>query len=859
MDILGVCAAFQRKVRSRQDGGHSVDTGRIDEFERLPIIVISSSHLQVMKRQQDRDVSPRTKRMRSSYGTSDHDLNRNILSPDMDRRDGRTTVSTSTTGCAGSVSGSNTAVVTSKILPAGASTNSNRGGTVGKYSRTTYDHDVEHSRKPYRDDRVGGSGDYSHNSSSSSSSRSTADNRAPPATIQEPYRSLCISNLNPKISESVLVERLYCEFERFGVFNIRLSYVGDQMVAYVNFRYPEDARAARHDKSNNLVLFDRPIRVEPVLNNRRRSNSPSTTDYISRPAAILAVSERFANRSISPGLPLVAGRRAGRNVNPIRDLPREREYLYTDSRHGNIEKNPINQRHPSPETEEKATRTLFVGNLDHSVSETELRRHFERFGVVEDIDIKRQQRGQGNPYAFVKFINLDCAHRAKIEMSGKHIGKFQCRIGYGKVTPTTCLWVGGLGPWITYSTLYREFDRFGAIKSIVWPHSKPHAYVLYDSKDAAQAAFQEMRRNPFGEKDFSLRVDFSDSNHIPFPSASVDGKSDNTDHIRDFSNVSYGCGDQRRTDGFVDSHVSDKIRPRDPWHPIEADPINVFRNPDNPRDFEHRGSNRIEVMERAVSLHGDRRKRGRSPPDEFLLNQKRYRSLSQERPDIYRAARENEFREQNKPDIKLTQELTSERNPEVNKKARPPTEKELSVAEHVNNLVDLAKCLPVAWNGALILKNSAFLARMHVVSGDVTIVDTLMRDTTTTETSVLRITQRLRLDQPKLDEVGRRVTSSGSHGHCILLALPSTLPNCEVGQIQQRPLKNLVSYLKQKEAAGVISLPPNPSKDKENVGVLHAFPPCQFGYNFLLGCAPKLPAEPIKDDYLVVIVVRGAT
>ncbi|GAB1609965.1 RNA-binding protein 15-like [Argonauta hians] len=840
-----------------------------------------------MKRQQDRDISPRSKRLRNSYAGAAAPGDHHLLSGagDMDRRDGR--VGGSTGGCASSVSGGggSSSVLPSKILPVGVSAaNSNRGGggPAGKSYRAAaaYDHDVlvEHSRKPssYRDPA-----DFAHNSSSSSSSRSTAvDNpRIPQATMPEPYRSLCISNLNPKISESIWIEKLYIEFKRFGVFNIRLSYVGDQRVAYVNFRYPEDARAARHDKSNNLILFDRPIRVEPVLNNRRRSNSPSTTDYISnRPgggaATLLGTSDRFANRSISPGLPLVAGRRAGRNANPIRDLAREREYIYADSRHGNLDKNPINPRHPSPESEEKATRTLFVGNLDHSVTEMELRRHFEHFGVVEDIDIKRQQRGQGNPYAFVKFINLDCAHRAKIEMSGKQIGKFQCRIGYGKVTPTTCLWVGGLGPWITYTTLYSEFDRFGAIKAIDWLPGKPHAYVLYDSEDAAKAAFQEMRRNPYGEKDFSLRVDFSDSN-IAFSSQSLDGgKYDQADHIRDFSSAptsSYGCNDQRRgADGFVNPHLSDKVRPRDPWHPIEADPINVFRNPDNPRDFEHnrggRAANSAELVDRAVSLHGDRRKR-RSPPEEFLLNQKRYRSLSQERPDLYRpGGLYNDFREQMKPEVLLSKlphdaavAAAGDRSLEVNKKARPPTEKELSVAEHVNSLVDLAKCLPVAWNGALILKNSAFLARMHVVSGDVTIVDTLMRDPSTTETSVLRITQRLRLDQPKLDEVGRRVSSSGSHGHCILLALPSTLPNCEVGQIQQRPLKNLVSYLKQKEAAGVISLPPNPSKDKENVGVLHAFPPCQFGYNFLLGCAPKLPAEPIKDDYLVVIVVRGAT
>jgi RNA-binding protein 15 len=176
------------------------------------------------------------------------------------------------------------------------------------------------------------------------------------------------------------------------------------------------------------------------------------------------------------------------------------------------------------------------------------------------------------------------------------------------------------------------------------------------------------------------------------------------------------------------------------------------------------------------------------------------------------------------------------------------------------SLSDLAKELPVAWNGALILKSSAFPARMHVVSGNVTIVDTLMRDPTSTETPALTIKQRLRLDPSKTDDVQKRVVQAGQRNHCVLIAFPSSLENFDDPgrNIQQRPLKNLVSYLKQKEAAGVISLPPYPTKDKDNVGLLHAFPPCQFGYEYLVQRAPKLPADCMLDEYLVVVVVRGA-
>lgn len=82
------------------------------------------------------------------------------------------------------------------------------------------------------------------------------------------------------------------------------------------------------------------------------------------------------------------------------------------------------------------------------------------------------------------------AHRCKVEMSGQYIGKFQCKIGYGKCTPTTRLWVGGLGSWTSLQHLEREFDRFGAIRKIDFVKGDNHAYIQYDSIDAAQAACQ---------------------------------------------------------------------------------------------------------------------------------------------------------------------------------------------------------------------------------------------------------------------------------------------------------------------------------------------------------------------------------
>lgn len=168
--------------------------------------------------------------------------------------------------------------------------------------------------------------------------------------------------------------------------------------------------------------------------------------------------------------------------------------------------------HVQPEEDPLATRTLFAGNLEINISEEELRRIFGKYGVCEDIDIKRPAPGTGNAFAFVRFQNLDMAHRAKVELSGQYIGKFQCKIGYGKATPTTRIWVGGLGSWTSITQLEREFDRFGVIKKIEYQKGDTQAYILYESIEAAQAAVKEMRGFTLGGPDRRLRIDFSDPN-----------------------------------------------------------------------------------------------------------------------------------------------------------------------------------------------------------------------------------------------------------------------------------------------------------------------------------------------------------
>lgn len=587
------------------------------------------------------------------------------------------------------------------------------------------------------------------------------------------------------------------------------------------------------------------------------------------------------------------------------------------------EKFPNYLHHIAPEEDDKATRTLFVGNLEVTISENELRRIFEKYGHVEDIDVKRPPPGQGNAYAFIKFLNLDMAHRAKVEMSGQYIGKFQCKIGYGKATPTTRIWVGGLGPWTSLAHLEREFDRFGAIRKIDFVKGDNHAYIQYDSIDAAQAACQEMRGFPLGGQDKRLRVDFADPGPYNYPHGASPTP----------SNVTPRPGDDHERPEIGGDIVSKRSsNPFDSNNPFEGNDQNRIRS--------HQGTDYYDD----ANGNGPSGNNGSSAywPDD-CGDRKRIRAPTGESDEVSKKQRRS--------------------NESFADEVNYDPASGIVVDESVTTIAELVKCCPSLWNGSMILKNSCFGLKMLLVSGNHRLVDIFMKhsvvgsnvnkcpsvtpstasttastatgdqssgaatstpgvasngdigsattDESTSVTNVpstnvsggasassnsgssipiLKITQRLRLDPTKLSEVTRRMSSAGSNGFCILLATASSssalnstlkLTSDDGSDVQQRPFKYLVVYLKQKQAAGVISLtssssassasastdetspstgPSTTASNINNSAVLYAFPPCEFSHELLKKKAPNCNSDPavnLKEDYMVVVVVRG--
>ncbi|GAA49350.1 RNA-binding protein spenito [Clonorchis sinensis] len=573
----------------------------------------------------------------------------------------------------------------------------------------------------------------------------------------------------------------------------------------------------------------------PRLSNRRSAESSNASG---------ARTKRFANS------------RNSRDLHSISE--RERDASPNQGRF------PHHLDHRNPEDDPTATRTLFVGNLMPEITEEDLRSLFERYGFIEDIDIKRRDPGSGiNAYAFIRYVNLDMAHRAKVDMSGQLIGQFTCKIGYGKVVPTRCLWIGGLGPWITYPEFANLLEEFGPTEKIIWPSGKNYAHVLFHSVELAVTAADALRGYPLGGVARRIRVDFTDEAHMIRDPLKRRRLNDSASLI-DVGPLGHRGQFHSRTDREDDPRPVERSRGKREY----------TADSDEVRDK----SALFSSLVKADSL----KKTVRSSRD-LLVAKRRARVTTpdedSERPISSKAPR-------------------SPRHSHLDRLTLPS--KPLS-PQTATNIEQLASCLQTAWDGVFFLKSSSFPCRMHILRGDKSLVDQFMssraqsfskKDSSLSHSGnsttifhgmsgsaaggneksahepgasvCLRITQRMKLDPVKLEDVNQRINTAGNSGFCVLLAVPSpgSTPTDPTDKQPQRPLRNLISYLRTKDSAGVVLLNPlcvGPgSNDPQSVtGVLHAFPPCDFAFELLKERAVCLQKEYTRDDHLVVLLIRS--
>ncbi|PZC78889.1 hypothetical protein B5X24_HaOG217083 [Helicoverpa armigera] len=146
----------------------------------------------------------------------------------------------------------------------------------------------------------------------------------------------------------------------------------------------------------------------------------------------------------------------------------------------------IDEYHP------KATRTLFIGNLEKDVTQQQLREKFKHFGRIIEIDIKKGSSG-GAGYAFCQYASISSVVEAIRAMDGENVGGSRVKLGFGKPVATTCVWVDGLTEH-TEKQVLSAVSRCGGATSVCVDRAAGAALVHFEQAAAAGAAVRELRR-----------------------------------------------------------------------------------------------------------------------------------------------------------------------------------------------------------------------------------------------------------------------------------------------------------------------------------------------------------------------------
>lgn len=506
----------------------------------------------------------------------------------------------------------------------------------------------------------------------------------------------------------------------------------------------------------------------------------------------------------------------------------------------------------------KPSRVLFITNIDPSKTESELRNIFDPYGTIEEVEVRKISSEIAS--AIIKFSSMDCAYKAKTALHGKYLGKVKCRILYGKVSASRRLWIGGFGPNTTMARLEDEFGRYGEIVSLDYISGRPYAYIEYETANQAQFATQHLRGTFVAEAERRIRIEYVDP-----------VKNDKT-------------GKQQTTATRQSPENDSKSRPSNTHEPASPQSRGIKRRSITPTD--------VDAKRPAQQIFEG------SPNSSNLCDEHKSKNT-------LKSALDEDSTVQHDP-ISLKTEIRCNSKHE----SAEGLQDRLAQTRNIREIVD---CCSVSWFGKLVLRNFTFFSKMLLFRGHKSVIEkyiTKLNGENGDQCPVLHITQRWRLhSQPKLEEVKRRMQSANlgmililpkldqqSPAHSISspggfktpMSTPSnqgpgsaSTPSKQNGEqdeststdmsgnsgssspsAQSRPLKNLISYLEQKDAAGVIALNAigqdnQRTLDAKDSKTLYAFPPGEFAFNLLKERAPNLRLD-AKEEFLLGVIVSGA-
>ncbi|KAI8330845.1 hypothetical protein BC941DRAFT_439730 [Chlamydoabsidia padenii] len=208
----------------------------------------------------------------------------------------------------------------------------------------------------------------------------------------------------------------------------------------------------------------------------------------------------------------------------------QEETLLADSYMHPSHSTPTSMRFATPNNNVPTTRSLWIGNIDASITVDVLTQTFAPYGPIESVRLLMEKE-----CAFVNYFYVDHAVRAKEDLLGPlggRIGHCIVRVGYGRTDTTNehlpppppvpspppvttisssqqqqqqqdqithqatrALWLGNIPTGTSSTQLEKAFGSYGTIESIRILSHKTCAFINFDcpaSASAAQDAFHQM-------------------------------------------------------------------------------------------------------------------------------------------------------------------------------------------------------------------------------------------------------------------------------------------------------------------------------------------------------------------------------
>ncbi|KAI8081953.1 armadillo-type protein [Gilbertella persicaria] len=189
------------------------------------------------------------------------------------------------------------------------------------------------------------------------------------------------------------------------------------------------------------------------------------------------------------------------------------------------------------------SRSLWIGNMDGSITMDDLTSLFSFYGPIESIRLLLEKE-----CAFINFFHVEDAVRAKEDVLtnlGGRIGSCIIRIGYGRAEntltpfsmhspattlieqpvvsqPTRALWLGNLPSGATQSVLQNIFCSFGTIEFIRVLTQKNCAFVNFETVKSASTARDALLQHELSVKElWGIRLGFA---KVPLSSSSTKTK-----------------------------------------------------------------------------------------------------------------------------------------------------------------------------------------------------------------------------------------------------------------------------------------------------------------------------------------------